>query len=425
MATVIDTGYRPRPLQDQIHRSLKRFNVLVCHRRFGKTVLCINDLIDQCLRCKLERPRYAYIAPLYRQAKQTAWDYLKHYTQGIAEPSESELRVEMPNGGRIQLYGADNPDALRGIYLDGVVMDEYAQMSGRVWSEVIRPALSDRAGYAMFIGTPKGRNEFCELYEEAFSGNAGPDWFGALYKASETQVLPQIELDAALRDMGEDDYAQEFECSFDAAIRGAYYGKLISQAEADGRVGAVPYQPELRVHTAWDLGIGDSTAIWFFQQSGREIHWIDYYETSGEGLNHYVKHLDAKPYLYGQHYFPHDVVAKELGTGKSRVDVLASLGITARVVALANVDDGINAARIILPRSWFDRQRCAEGIEAMRQYRRQWDDVRGIFCARPLHDRYSHGADAFRYAAMGLDEADRTPARAIREIPAGNEAWMT
>lgn len=397
----ISTGYAPRPMQARIHDRLERFNVLVCHRRFGKTVLAVNELIHGAMSCRRERPRLAYIAPLYRQAKQVAWDYLKHYAGPIPRVRfhEAELRADFPDGARIQLLGADNPDALRGIYLDGVVFDEYAHMPPTVWPQVIRPALADREGWAIFIGTPQGRNVFHALYERA---RANPGWHAAIHRASETGIVPEAELAAARRDMSEEEYAQEFECSFDAAIAGAYYGRLIAHAERDGRVARVPWDPAVPVHTAWDLGIGDSTAIWFLQQAGREVRWIDYYEASGAGLDHYAKMLGEKPYVYGDHLVPHDARARELGTGRTRVETLARLGVRARVVARHNVDDGINAVRMLIPRSWFDAEKCKRGLEALRQYRRAWDERGGLFQPRPLHDWTSHAADAARYAAMGL-----------------------
>ena len=407
--------YQPRPLQLEIHDRLERFKVLVCHRRFGKTVLCLNELIAQALTEPKDNQRYAYVAPLYRQAKQAAWDYLKHYSSFVPGRTahETELRVDFPNGARIQLFGANEPDSLRGMYFDGAILDEYALMSPRAWTEVLRPALADRGGFAIFIGTPKGRNAFYELYERARLG-AEPGWYAALHKASVTGVIGAEELAAARRDMSEEEYEQEFECSFQAAIAGAYYGKAMAAAEADGRIGKVPWEPALLVHTAWDLGIGDSTVIWFVQLAGRELHWIDYYEKSGAELGHYVKHLKGKPYVYGDHLLPHDAEAHELGTGKSRVELLMTLGMKPRIVPRQSVEDGINALRMLLPRSWFDAAKCARGIEALRQYRREWDEKGGLFRARPLHDWTSHAADAARYAALGL----REPKDDRRKLPA-------
>lgn len=409
--------YAPRPLQERLHGSLKRFNVLVAHRRFGKTVFAINELIARAAECERETPRYAYIAPFFNQAKDVAWEYLKRYAGAIPRVAinESELRADLPGGARIRLYGADNPDRLRGLYLDGVVLDEYAQMHPRVWPEVIRPALADREGWAVFIGTPMGRNQFSELYEAALrQAEDDPAWFAERFPASATGVIPAAELAAARAAMSEDQYAQEFECSFEAAVLGSYYGKPLAQAEADARIAAVPWEPRLPVHTAWDLGIGDSTAIWFCQQAGREVRLIDYYEASGVGLDHYAKLLREKPYVYGDHILPHDAEVRELGSGRSRVETLRSLGIEPRVLPAARIEDGIDAVRNLLPRCWFDAGRCARGLEALRQYRREYDDRLKAFKARPLHDWSSNAADAFRYLAMGLRRDDPDWARPIK-----------
>ena len=240
--------YEPRPAFEPYHGRAQRWAIMVCHRRAGKTVATINDLILRIGHCKRKNPRGAYIAPLHKQAKDAAWDYLKDYGLTIpgAEARESELSLELPNGGRVRLYGADNPDALRGIYLDEVVLDEYAQMREGLWSEVIRPALADREGNATFIGTPMGRNAFASLWARAESD---PAWFSLMLKASESGILPAAELAAARQEMSADQYAQEFECSFDAAVIGAYYAALIQQAEEEKRIGVVPWEPKLPVHT--------------------------------------------------------------------------------------------------------------------------------------------------------------------------------
>jgi len=212
---MIDTGYNPRPLQAEIHRHLRRFSVLVCHRRFGKTVLAVNALIDAALRCRMPQPRYAYIAPLYRQAKAIAWDYLQRFSESIPQTraNQSELFIEYPTGARITLYGADNPDSMRGLYLDGTVLDEVAQMRPEVWGEIIRPELVDRKGWALFIGTPKGMNLFHELYQQAVRDES---WYAGMYQASQTGIIPEAELAAARSMMTDAQYRQEFECDFSA-----------------------------------------------------------------------------------------------------------------------------------------------------------------------------------------------------------------
>jgi hypothetical protein len=417
----VSTGYRPRMLQQQLHKRLRRFNVLVAHRRFGKTVFCINETIDQALRCEKPQPRYAYIAPLYKQAKSVAWDYLKQYTRPIpgTKFNEAELRADLPNGARIQLFGADNPDALRGIYLDGVVLDEYAQMNARLWPQVVRPALSDRLGWAVFIGTPMGHNAFYELYRDANADN----WFKAMHKASETGIVHREELEAARRDMSPEEYDQEFECSWQAAIRGAYYGKLIAEIEDKGQIGNVAYDSTLKVETWWDLGVGDSTVIWFVQRAGSEIHVIDYYEMTGEGLPHYAKVLQDRGYIYGRHIAPHDIKVRELGSGKSRLEIGQSLGIKFDIAPKQSVDDGISAVRSMIPKCWFDRDKCKQGLEALRQYRADYDDRLRTFRTKPLHDWTSHAADAFRYGAVAIPETDYSTDEADDYYPSAS-GWM-
>src|SRR5947209_1882113 len=348
--------YTPRTQFGAFHRRTERFACIVTHRRAGKTVACVHDLLAGALSCPRLRPRFAYLAPQLKQAKTVAWDYLRHAVVPLRGRGTivnmSELRVDCANGAQVRLHGADNPDALRGIYLDGVVLDEYADMDPRVWSEVIRPALADRQGWATFIGTPRGRNNFFEMWRRA---NSEPGWFSLMLKASETGLIPESELALARRDLSEEQYAQEFECSFEAAIVGAYYGKLMAQAEAAKHITGVPYDPAALVWTAWDLGIRDATAIWFAQIVGREMRIIDYYEASGVDLGHYVRELATRPYLYAGHIVPHDARAKELGTGKSRLEVLESLGLKNITLApLHRIEDGINAVRVFLPKCWFD-----------------------------------------------------------------------
>ncbi|WP_299949085.1 terminase family protein [uncultured Ruegeria sp.] len=401
--------YAPRRAFLPYHNRTERFACLVFHRRAGKTVAAVNDLQRDVLTCERPNPRVAYIAPFYKQAKAVAWDYAKQFARDVegAKPNESELRIDYPHGGRFQLFGADNYEAIRGMYFDAVVMDEPADFPANAWPMVIRPTLADRKGRATFIGTPKGKNEFWETYEHARKDD---NWFCKLLKASVSSIVDQEELDEALKIMGQDRFDQEFECSFEAAIQGAYYGHEMKEASNDGRVAKVPYEPSLPVVTAWDLGIGDSTAIWFAQFHGAEKRIIDYYEASGAGLDHYVQHLQEKKYLYGQHVLPHDVEVRELGTGKSRLEVLKGLGLTDITIApkLA-VDDGIQAARSFIATCWFDEEKCFRGIEALRQYRRDYDEKGRTFRSRPLHDWTSHGADAFRYLAVGYRPA--TPRR--------------
>ena len=287
----LEIPYEPRPLQEKIHNDLKRFNVICCHRRFGKTGFAINHLIMTA--CEIPNARLAYIAPTYRQGKAVAYDYLKEYTEPLmklgGKRHETELQVDLWNGSRIQIFGSDNPDALRGLGFDGVCMDEFALMSPRTWTEVVRPAVSDKLGYVIFIGTPMGHNQFWDVYD--FAKRTGKDWYAQLSRASETEIIDAQELESARATMPEDQYEQEYECSFQAAVSGAYYGKQIQKAEKENRIEIVDYDKSVGVETWWDLGIGDSTSIWFALRIGNEIHLIDYYETSGESLAHYANVL--------------------------------------------------------------------------------------------------------------------------------------
>ncbi len=401
--------YAPRGQFLSYHNRKQRWACVAAHRRCGKTVACINDLIKGALTCTKPNARFAYIAPLFTQAKDVAWTYLKHFTATIpgVETNESELRVDLPNGARIRLYGADNYDRMRGIYLDGVVLDEYADMDPRAWAEVIRPALSDRQGWATFIGTPKGRNAFFEIMHggETFGGAVNdPDWFSMTLKASETKLVADEELAAMRKVLTPEQYEQELECSFDAAIVGAYYGREMAALESQKRIMRVPWEPSLPVYTAWDLGLDDATAIWFAQLAGTEVRLIDYYEANNTALSEVARVIrNEKPYTYGEHYLPHDVQIREMMTNKSRKESLEALQVRNIVVTPAErVEEGINAARMMLPKCVFDAEQCKRGIEALKQYRREWDDKLKTFRLRPLHDWTSHGADAFRYLAMNL-----------------------
>lgn len=404
----IKIPYKPRDLQAEMHTDLKRWNVLVMHRRFGKTVFAVNHMIKHALTCPLPRPRVALVAPTFTQAKRISWDYVKYYAGVIPGVTfnETELRADFPNGGRIMLLSGENPDALRGIYLDLCVFDEYGMQNPRVWGEVVRPALSDREGAAIFLGTPNGHNHFYEIMQQAKSEvSEGSDyWYWKIAKASETKLVKEEELEAARKQMTEEQYEQEYECSFTAAIIGAYYGRLLVELEDKDRVTRVPYDPALPVHTAWDLGINDSTAIWFAQIfRGGAVNVIDYYENTGFGLDHYAEVLRQKDYHYGDHLAPHDIEIRELGSGKSRLETAFSLGIRFKVIPKMKVADGINAARLLMPKCYFDKDNCAVGIEMLKQYRQEWDEKRKIFRDQPRHDFTSHAADAFRYLAIGIE----------------------
>lgn len=421
----VEIPYAPRPQFLPYHQRSERWAFLLSHRRAGKTVATVNDVI----RRAWGKPegRYAYIAPFHVQAKDIAWIYVKRFAAPLlaygGKTNESELSIELPNRAAIRLYGAENGERMRGIGLDGVVLDEYADFPAHLWGEVILPTLSDRRGWATFIGTPHGRmNDFYRKHEEA---RLSPEWFYAVMKASETHLIPDDELTAIRSQMTSDQFQQEMECSFDAAIKGAIYADELSAARDQGRVGPVPYVPSLPVHTFWDLGVGDATAIGFVQQVGAQVHAIDYYEASGEGLQHYAKVLQDRNYVYGKHFAPHDIQVRELGAGgRSRFDTAASLGIRFELAPNTSLEDGIHAARMLLPRMWIDERKCARWLDGLANYRWAENKALGELKATPVHDWASHPADMTRYLAVSLEEVrpKRKPER--RGYIEGAGGWM-
>ena len=404
--------YSPREAFKPYHQNTKRNSLTVAHRRAGKTVARLNKIIKAAVTGPNDG-RYGYLCPTYTQAKDIGWNYLKNYTAPLLEhggtKNEAELSVTLPTGAIIRLYGAESYDRMRGLYFHGVSLDEVQDIPPVALTQVILPALADRGGWLDAAGTPKGRAGL--LYQLRQMALADPDnWFLQELKASQTGILPQTELDRLKMMMPANEYEQEMECSFDAALTGAYYAKELKAAEESKRVTSVTWEPILPVNTAWDLGMADSTSIVFWQQTrGGEIRVIDYYEASGQGLDHYVKTLRDKPYTYGKHYAPHDIQVRELGTGKSRLEVAQSLGIKFDLAPNISIEDGINAVRMMLPKCWFDKDKTNLLMEALRLYQEKRDIKRNISLG-PLHDWTSHAADCFRY--MAVSQQNDRPKRA-------------
>lgn len=365
------------------------------------------------LACKAvqEVGGYAYMLPTYNQARKVIWDAIDKQGRRIiyqAFPKElikninnQEMKIELINGSIIQMCGSDNYDNLVGTNYKGMIFSEYSIADPNAW-ELFRPILAENGGWALFIYTPRGHNHGFKLYEMA---RKNPEWFCQKLSIEDTKAI-SLEMVEAEREAGMDESTiqQEFYCSFDAAIKGSYYGDIINKIDIDGQIGDFPYNPTYRVNTAWDLGIGDATAIWFYQTVGTTIHIIDYYEAAGMGLDHYAKVLQDKGYVYDRHILPHDSDHNELQTGMSRTQYLQKLGIRGKVLARRSVEVGINAVRFLLPRCYFNEKTCQKGLEALKMYKKEWDEKRNDFNPKPLHDWTSHGADAFRYLAMGFKE---------------------
>ena len=397
---VIKFEYEPREAFKEFHNRTERWACMVVHRRGGKTVACVHELVLRALYTTKKNARYAYVAPFYRQAKDVAWVYLKEACKEFAAYiRESDLRIELPNGAWITLYGSDNPDALRGLYLDGVVLDEYGDSRPSLWSQVVLPTLADRKGWAVFIGTPKGKNHFYQVFKRAQEEKG---WYFLELKASKSGILDPDELLEMKAQMTEAEFEQEMECNFTAAIIGTYYANIISSMEIQQRIApsVVTYDDGYPVQVACDLGRTDNTAMWFWQEKPNGICVIDYYENQGEQIEHYIQHLNSLPYRYEAVWLPHDAVAKTLQTKRSTIEQMLDAGFPCRKVPRLDRQHGIDAARKILPYCYFDSVKCFDGVEALRHYRRRYNEVDKQFSNEPLHDWASDGADAFRYMSL-------------------------
>lgn len=430
--------YRPRIWAKGMHASRKRWFAVVLHRRAGKTTAVINhhqryamddaleakrlrflkpDLTDAQVKELVSPPggrHYGHVMPARNQAKLVVWDKLKFYADTIPgiKVNESELLIRYPTGHKVQLFGADDPDALRGPAFSGLSFDEYSQQPRNIFSEVLSKALADHLGYAIFLGTIKGKDHLYQTYE---AGAASEDWFSLWQDidrslSTEDGITIQL-LKVAMEDdlklvgqglMTQDEFDQEWFLSTDAAIKGAFYAKEMGKAKADGRICRVPVDPLLPVDTDWDLGMDDEMAITFSQslRSG-EVRIVDYYESSGEGFPHYIQVLRDKGYLYGKHHPPHDIAVREMSSGKSRKEVAKGLGLHFEApVSALTLADGINATRLFLAKCWFDEAKTKTLVECLRHYRKKYNQTLDVFSGTPVHDQFSHGADSFRTLAV-------------------------
>lgn len=472
MATVeVVIPYRPRRWAVPFHASLARWSALVLHRRAGKTTGTLNHhqraAIDDAWELRrlrflepsftdseveelLQHRQYGHILPLLGQAKSVAWEPLKRIASVVpgAKPNESELSIKYPrvpkkgrvavpltgplnpdaNSTTVRLFGADNPDGFRGLPFSGVAYDEYSQQPPNIHGEVVSKALADHLGYGIFEGTIKGKNQLYRTYEAA---KGDPSWFTLWQDVERTLATEEGATIIAIRRSMQDDldqiskglmlqseYDQEWFLSPSAAIKGAYYGKLLEDAIKAKRVGRVAYDPALLVHDVWDLGKGPRMSVGMFQRFGRSVQMIDYLQgTDSDGIPQLVAKLKEKPYIWGKHFAPHDVRATDLGTGKTRLETAASLGWRFQVVPEIGVDNGISAGKLLFPRLWIDETACQQFIDAIGQYRQEWDDKKGMFRDVPVHDWTSHPADMYRYAAVVEDKMNNEAPAAPAPVP--------
>ena len=430
----LPNGWLPREYQKPLWRYLRSGGLradMAWHRRSGKDDVSLNWT---AIATQKRVGNYWHMLPEASQARKAIWEAVNPHT-GIrridqafpkamrAATRDTDMRIEFANGSTWQVVGSDNYDSLVGTTPIGVVFSEWSLAKPEAWT-YLRPILAENGGWALFLWTPRGRNHATQAFE---ARELDPEWFTQRLPATDTGVFSEEQLakekaeliaEAGSEEEGLAKFASEYLVDFDTAVPGSYYGAAMAQAREDGRIGAFPYDPVLPVKTAWDIGVDDYTAVWFFQENGRQVRAIDYFETSGEGPEAVVEFMKAKPYRYATHHLPHDVMVREWGAGaKTRYQTLLELGVKpVRVGAAQNPAERINATRRLLPLVSFDAKACAVGLDRLRNYRKRWNDSLRAYTG-PLHDENSHGCDAFGEFAVNCAIVPPKPQAPSRNPP--------
>lgn len=404
--------FKPRDYQIPIFDALENKGykriMIIFPRRAGKDITAFNVVIRAAIR---KIGVYYYIFPTYSQAKKAIWDsitndgvkFLDYIPEElVAGKNSQEMKITLINDSIIQFVGSTDYDRLMGTNPQGCIFSEYAMQDPRAY-QYIRPILTANGGWAIFVSTPRGKNSLYDLYQIAIQSD---DWFVSKLTIDDTKHIPMhlIEKERDEGVMSEDLIQQEYYVSFSLGVEGGYYTKIMDKLRREGHFCKVPLENGFLVHTAWDLGVRDSTVIIFFQTIGQEIRIIDYYENSKEGLEHYVSILRDKGYIYGKHIAPHDIRVREFGSGITRFEKARQLGVIFTLADNLLIEDGIEAVRSTLPKMWFDETKCKDLIKALENYRQEYDSRKQIYKAGPLHDKWSHGADCARYLAISLSK---------------------
>lgn len=441
MEITLPNNWNPRAYQFPILKYLDsdkpgKRAMWVVHRRAGKDDVCLH-YTAKALHQRVGN--YWHLLPKQEHVRKAIWNAINPHTgirrideafpRALRETTlENEMLIRFKCGSIWQCLGSDNYDSLTGSPPVGIVFSEWAQADPKSW-DIVRPILKENGGWAIFITTPRGKNHAFDMYNMA---RHNPDWFCELLNIDNTGVFTGKDMDEERRSgMSETMIQQEYYCSFEAANEGSYYGKLMEKAEQEGRVCSVPYQPTSQVDTWWDIGIGDETAIWFVQRVGLEVHVIDYHECHGEGMPYYAKVIKDKPYIYGAHWGPHDMESREFGTGKTKKEVAANLGINFQIAPKLSIEDGIEALRGLIPRMWFDAEKCKDGLKALKSYHkevneRKSDGMNLYFLPHPCHDWSSHAADAARYGAITFrDHLPKPKRERYSQKPHANASYLS
>lgn len=405
--------FKPRPYQlpiiDAIENKGYKRVLAILPRRAGKDITAFNLAIRQCLTkvCVVY-----YIFPTYSQAKKVIWDSITTDSRRMLEfiPEEliesknsQEMKIWFKNGSLLQLVGSDSYDSLMGTNPIGCVFSEYALQDPQAF-KYLSPILRANGGWACFLSTPRGKGN--HLYDLFKLAQQAPNWFCYKLTLDDTKhvALSEIEDERRLGLISEDLIQQEYYTSFDMGVEGSFYSKYIDNLRLKSQLCNVPWNPTYKTHTAWDIGIRDSTVILFYQVIGPAINVIDYYEKNKEGLEHYVQVLQSKPYTYGKHIAPHDIQVREFTSGITRLEKARQLGVKFTVADDVSLMDGIEAVRSNLPRMWIDDVRCSQLIKSLENYRQEYDSKRKVYKGYPLHDNFSHAADAMRYLCVSLNK---------------------
>lgn len=417
MVLELELTFKPRPYQIPIITNLnkgKKRAVWVVHRRGGKDITVFN----WCLLQLLLNPGWTafHILPTYNQAKKVIWDANTNESKRLLDyiPSEvieskngQEMKIRFTNGSLYQLIGSDNIDSLVGTNPKIIIFSEYAIQSPAAW-DYLRPILDVNKGYALFISTPRGKNHFYDLVNMARNN---PAWFCEVLSIKDTGVLNETDVDSIRAEgVSEELIQQEYYCSFNRGVEGSYYGRLIEKARDEARICNVPYDTRMPVHTAWDIGYGDSTSIIFWQDVGGECRVIDAYEAQGEGIAHYAKIIQNKPYVYGSHYMPHDAGAGSIQTGRTLQDVAYDVGIKSVLLEREkDIQIGIEAVRSMLSICYFDEKNCRHLLKCLENYHKKFNEKTQAYSEAPTHDWTSHAADSARYMANARIQYGRGP----------------
>lgn len=395
----------PRPQLESYLKRKQRWACMVLHRRAGKSFACIQDLIAKALTHNRRGAplRYAYLAPTRDQARDIAFGYLMRFTSKIPGTTinRADLAVTFHNGATIRLYSGEAYERMRGIYLDGIILDEAADIDPAAWDNVIRPTLSDYQGWATWVGTPKGRNAFWRTWCMASESD---EWFTLMLKASESGILDAAELADIRKTTTSAAYQQEYECDFNISRPGAIYSADIESARQEKRIsGDVEWFRELPVYTSWDVGAPINQKVWIFQCCGDRINFLEALSGDEECSTPatWAARLLAKKYLYGAHFIPHDAAGANGGLWQSGLQ-MAGMENVAPVPRQISVWDGINSARDAFPRCRFNAGGCADGLESLDAYHSKQERDGVTIKDVPVHDWASHYSDAYSLAHQAI-----------------------